>query len=492
MSIVSMLRGGNTSASDVTAPLHPFTLRLSHMAMLNAPRIADATEAYQGCSSIQSSAAERTPVELWRIILLIAVESPLLPRNGDDILDGVLLFSQGCMSLIRHQNIETLRCRLRLVCQVWNAILKDEGAHVSFLSNHRLHRVPFHCDGNRKIRRIEMAPYCIIFGENCGPRCVFPGDLPKLLQSTFEDFQWIEHLQLSDNCRHEFPTGLITDVLDKASRLRALALKIPYGPYGIVESLSDVLNHPTLTQITHLSIGPLGVYGEQRLGPTSFPAIRYLAIQIWDNPPQDHVLDWKFPSLSSFHVQRRSTSREKHLFRGLQRFLTSHGKQITSLNIEYSGLGDGIGSLANPIDETFWSRFPNLRLFGPGSFVLDDNFVPPPPEVQLESLAVQGFQARIFQDDPFRLDPYTDRLLLACGKLRVKKLIMLASWEDMGSRFAGISFGRMQLSSSAWPERLFHGAVAEGIDFFDINRVPITDPEGKLFLYRLRNPPGCE
>jgi hypothetical protein len=43
-------------------------------------------EAYQVNSSIQSSAAERTPIELWRMILLLAVESPLLPHNGDDNL----------------------------------------------------------------------------------------------------------------------------------------------------------------------------------------------------------------------------------------------------------------------------------------------------------------------------------------------------------------------------------------------------------------------
>jgi hypothetical protein len=430
------------------------------------------------------------------MILLIAVESPLLPHNGDDFLDGIVLFSRDCLSILRHQNIEAVRYRLRLVCRVWDAVLQDEGAHISYMYVDHLHRIQPHCDKNRKIRRIELAPYCTMFGINCGPRCTFPRYLPMTLPPTFEDLQWIEHLQL---LRGDFPTKLTMDILDKATRLRALDLQVSDV---VKEKLSDVLNHPNLTQITHLSIGSLGTgYGDQQVGPASFPAVQYLSIQISGRLRQKHLLDWKFPSLTSFRLQRkpgpvdlqRERSREDHAFYGLQRFLASHSKQIASLNIEYGHLGYEIGLLANPIDETFWSKFPSLRLFGPGMSLLDNKLVPPPPEVQLESLAILGLPTRP-EDNHFRIDPYIDRLVLACSRLRVKKLIMLASWEDMASGSARIGLSRMRgtyvfcLSSSAWPERLFQEAEAKGINVFDINRVPITDPEGQLFLEKLRNP----
>jgi hypothetical protein len=64
------------------------------------------------------------------------------------------------------------------------------------------------------------------------------------------------------------------DILDKATRLRTLDLQI-------LHKLSDVLNHPILTQVTHLSIGSLGTgCGEQQLGSGSFPAVQYPSIQI--------------------------------------------------------------------------------------------------------------------------------------------------------------------------------------------------------------------
>ena len=217
-------------------------------------------EADQVYPSTQPSAAERTPIELWRMFLLAAVESPLLPRNGDDILDGMILFSHGCLSLLRHQNIEALRCRLRLVCRVWNAILQDEGAHISYLYKDRLHLIPLHSDGNRKIRRIELIPRCALLSRYCGARCGISLELEKRLQPTVEDLQWIEHLQLSDDVRRAFPTEIIMDILDNASRLRALYLRMSSD---MKQNLADVLNHPTLAQLTHLSIGLLGAgYGE--------------------------------------------------------------------------------------------------------------------------------------------------------------------------------------------------------------------------------------
>jgi hypothetical protein len=86
------------------------------------------------------------------------------------------------------------------------------------------------------------------------------------------------------------------DILDKATRLRALDLQILHV---VKYKLSDALNHHTLTQVTHLSIGSLGTgYGEQQLGPGSFPAVQYPSIQISRNPRQEHLLDRKFPSKS--------------------------------------------------------------------------------------------------------------------------------------------------------------------------------------------------
>jgi len=419
-------------------------------------------------------AVERMPTELWQSILLSAIESPLLPRTGDDFVDGLMVFSSGCQSQYHYRKVEIVRTRLRLVCRSWNAFLQDVAAHRSFFSCVKLLRIPIRGEGTQNIRRVELADNCILNTCYCLERQPIPRDMKIYGKDATTQTKRVEYLQLpslySQNHRYE----VIMDILNSATRLRALA----FGPNDSFRQ-KFILNHTSLKHITHLSVGLFGTYSDgPRTQPFSFPAVRVLFIQIGDYRPREDILLWRFPSVTSLYIKRGTHSYGGHLLEGLDLFLAAYGRQITSLYIECK-------CRRNAVDALFWDWFPNVHLFGIELTAFESTCTPPPASNGLTSLAVRGIKPYCRVDWP-RLERCIDPLLKVCREWGIGRLIILTSWDELASVSAMKSkTTTFYYCSTVWAKRLFHEGIESGLQICDVERVPITAPEGVRFLQKL-------
>lgn len=397
------------------------------------------------------SAAERAPTELWQLILLRAVESPLLPRTGDDVVDGLLLFSSGCQSRHYYRKTEIVKTRLRLVCRSWNIFLHGVAAHTSFFFGHTLVRAPIHGGETLKTRRIETADNCILNQCTCLERRSRPHDLETDTEDIATQVQWVEYFQLPVLYSRDLRYQLVMEILDFATRLRALAL----GPTFLFDGeLAHILGHPSVQHVTHLSVGPFGTYSDEHgTQPLSFPAVELLLIRIGDYQTTDGVNSWTFPSLTSLIINRGTHHRDRGLLHGLDRFLAAHGKQVTSLYIECK-------CRREPMNETFWDWFPNVRLFGTE---LSSVYDKPRISNRVTSLAIRKIPP-YSSADWTRAGRYIDPLIKTCREWGIKQLIILTSWDEL-------------TSNAVSPRELFKEDLERGIRVCDVERVPMTAPE---------------
>ncbi|CAG8722796.1 9804_t:CDS:1, partial [Acaulospora colombiana] len=89
-------------------------------------------------SNMGDSAWERTPVEIWMLILGHAIASPLSPFLEDGtlpygIVESIDTFTNWCYSSKRLRNTIL---RLRSVCRTWSNILRDVAMECIFLDVH--------------------------------------------------------------------------------------------------------------------------------------------------------------------------------------------------------------------------------------------------------------------------------------------------------------------------------------------------------------------
>lgn len=425
---------------------------------------------------------QQIPVEIWRSILLIAVESPVLPRPGDDVLDGLILFSWECQ--FRNFVLEAMRERLRLVCRTWNAILENEGVYFGLLHGNTLQQVSFAHKKRQKIRRIESNFFWARPSPDLERRLEESSeDREKFLRSSnMEDVKYVEFLHISTNYNLTNQCELAMDILSRATRIRAVEIHTIYMTPG---ALNNILDHSAFDRITHFSIIMIGNHGWQ-VGRISFPAVQCLRIctRALSLSQEKYIDNWEFPSLTSLMLHRNYETGES-VFDGLGEFVAAHGKKVTSLNIEFTFPGELV-SLWYPIDDIFWGQFPNLRLLAPGLGALGNGLVPPPPEVKLTSLGIPGMLPLWKNYTPACFDGCIHPLLRACRTLRVKQLVLLSSWDAMASKFGAPTPGGF--CRSGWSKRLFEDAAVDGIEVVDIDRVPVADPQGVRFLEKLRGP----
>ncbi|KIM20929.1 hypothetical protein M408DRAFT_305897 [Serendipita vermifera MAFF 305830] len=418
-----------------------------------------------------TSAVQRTPVEVWQMILLPLVESPLFPRSGDNVVDGKAIFSICCHSGWIYDKMEALRLHLRLVCQTWNAILdlKDAGHHLASYDHGYIYRKYRWDEDNRKIRRIESirpCANCMTEPEGYSQAIGIPGDDTTKLVSLLLFPSW--------EADADYQLEFITGVLDNAPQLRALEI----SEHEISrDDFTHIINHHALARITHLSVGLLEA-DSQALGAASFPAVQFLRLEVVNRDPQDHVPNWHFPSITSFYLHRdESLKKGGDLFEGLDQFIALHGEKLTSMLIDYTSMGRRDDSKPYHDDKKFWEWFPNLQLFGPAMGALG-SLSRPPPQIKLTSLAIRGLHIWNSSRTTYPLDVHIDELLQTCKNLGIKKLVMTNSWETPPYNDT--------TEHSSWSKRLFEETAANGIQIFDSDGFPATHPMAVRFIEGLR------
>ncbi|PVF99596.1 hypothetical protein CPB86DRAFT_872460 [Serendipita vermifera] len=85
-------------------------------------------------------AIDRTPAEIWTLILICAIQHPLLPSSDKSLLPNVRIFNNN-LEIFR----EAYRThgRLRLVCSAWDEILKIYPLKSTYWRGEQLSLIPF-------------------------------------------------------------------------------------------------------------------------------------------------------------------------------------------------------------------------------------------------------------------------------------------------------------------------------------------------------------
>ncbi|KIM20931.1 hypothetical protein M408DRAFT_118070 [Serendipita vermifera MAFF 305830] len=285
-----------------------------------------------------------------------------------------------------------------------------------------------------------------------------------------ENTKSVVSMLLSYECKTDLQIQFIMNVLDNASNLRALQFSDEEVP---ITKVIRIINHQSLSQITHLAIS-IGEEGYETLDSASFPAVQVLHLNIMNEFVPKSLPDWRFPSITSFSLCRGEDYCEGgDLFDGLDQFITLHGKRITSMLINYTTMGTDSDSRPYHSKTKFWEWFPNLQLFGPGMGALG-SLSQPPSTIKLTALAICSLHTWGSTIIPYPFDIWVGELLQTCQELGIKKLVMTNSWE--------IPAHLNVTELSCWPRRLFEEAATNGIQVFDSDGLPATDPIAVRFI----------
>jgi hypothetical protein len=106
----------------------------------------------------------RVPLEIWEKILVYSISESFLPSLDDSILREIGLLEHDCKS---HQEAEQIWADLRLVCRLWNDILKRFSAHSLYWGGPATSPIP------RSALRVEILRYssfCPFFPETMQPK----------------------------------------------------------------------------------------------------------------------------------------------------------------------------------------------------------------------------------------------------------------------------------------------------------------------------------
>jgi hypothetical protein len=433
-------------------------------------------------------ASDRAPTEIWQSILTLAADSPLLPHQGCDIVDAIILFSSGCESQRRKFEAEATRTKLRLVCRSWDAFLSNRAFEMLLSS---AYTAVTSCSPRNPPQRFEILEP---FDCQCDGACLFSQQLPHLhsmsrgrtLNHTTVDSIWatVPGFESLEVCL--VPDDLLsTTILDRMVKLQALALKPTPSRQ---KELSILLQHDTILTITHLHLNGMFADALDAVPRDMFlPTLSSLSLDFTRSAhavasariERTPLNDWRLPALRALRVGGHV---EVELASGLHDFIFKSWPNVTSLYLDFTyGLWSG---RSEPLTVTsgIWTCFPNLKTFGVGLATLSCASPPPPPSYPRFTLLVDGIWRKDMGEQPDSCRPLVP-FIHALHDWNPNEIVFLSSWRQMNKclekrRSCGHPF-------TVLPRGVVSAIMARDIRVVDIDRVPICDDEGMLFLQTL-------
>lgn len=434
-------------------------------------------------------ASAQTPIEIWHMILSLAVDSPLLPHQDGDVVDLMTLFSSACRSQRNHIASEITRTCLRLVCRTWNQFLKDQGVQLvlSRVSN------PDPSWGLHEMaQRLEILTNIEC---QCGIGCHFTGKvLPSFNQQRISyGYQGPKtNYRVDSNSLLRLMEVIVArssielNLLDRMPYLRALEFIQPQNGQANFIQRRSVRNlaHLQLKAITATTLDDV-------VGNVSFANLRSLSIDFESTsdqtnyqPPHCTPIDkWHFPVLRTLricgHIERRISSSVLALIRQPR-------PALYSVYFDFTYAETANESTPFAITPSFWTSLPNLRVLGVGLPTLENEPSLPPPMYPQFTLVMEGIRRRphIPSTRPVLTGSYSlIPILQVLHEWNPNEILLLSSWADMSSSL------RQQKSSdpsaAVWPRTFFTALMDRGIKMVDIDKRSISDDEGILFLQTL-------
>ncbi|PVF95977.1 hypothetical protein CPB86DRAFT_827576 [Serendipita vermifera] len=309
------------------------------------------------------SAVERTPVEVWWLILEGAVDSPLLPFTeggtlSTDLIENVDLFSANCRKyrvyrVVTQATVE----RLRLVCGTWAKLLQrnaSELALIEFGSYQPIIEIE-----NQRVKRVDIwgDRTCICEGSDQKRKCPFRQDFDKwwgrgnaleyakYLHNYLRDVKILSLDWLMTSSLHFFTPlsnlvalSIFCDQVKYTWRLEALSDYTPRLSHLHLQKLRE--RSPFLSEtFTHLDLHYLSV--EFEASSREFQPEKFM--------------DWTFQSLRTLVIQG---SVQISCGEFVKTFISRHSGGLIGLDVTYHCDGSGY------IPPNMREGFPNIQTFG--------------------------------------------------------------------------------------------------------------------------------
>ncbi|PVF95972.1 hypothetical protein CPB86DRAFT_875318 [Serendipita vermifera] len=314
------------------------------------------------------SAVERTPLEIWRLILQYAVASPILPfvnenRLSTDLIESLHLFSTKCHHYrnYRDTTLSTLE-RLRLVCRTWANLLQDNSRDFALSDLESHHFTPEQT--NKYARRVHLWTWtvcgCMTFREM--EMCDYNRGLSTIgWKHKSEDEQSLQ--RLIPNVRillWDWPSFPSLKFLGPLSNLTALSLDCDkYADHAW--SLEQLRVYTP--RLTHLHLKHLNEMSRLLSEKFSHPTLRYLSLEIqhcYDMTSCQDILNWTLPALETFRIS--GVVHPQHTG-CINTFLFRHAKNLDGLDISYL-IFDPPHYTPGHIPPNLWNICPKLTRMG--------------------------------------------------------------------------------------------------------------------------------
>ncbi|PVF99637.1 hypothetical protein CPB86DRAFT_796427 [Serendipita vermifera] len=327
-------------------------------------------------------AVQRTPVEIWSMILRHAVATPMLPFTdaardhlGTNIVQNMLLFPQDCELYRKSAAINTTTKNLRLVCRTWADILEDVHQRCIFASDRGILNPYSDAKILHGAERVQITEDFIMC--NC---CFAGGGKECLLQQEYDlygeyDVDWLEQLE-NATLQHLFGQVRILSIDNWRFDIKKLigmmpklrALRLIQTERCATQSIPSLI--PQSFHLTHLHLAQLlwqdfCKHFQVRstcLQPLLYLGLDFICKQSWRAQPESTTLpriEWDYPNLVNLYIRGTLPYEAKEEF---DQFLRQCGRNVTGFvnRCSFYKRGERIGPEGIPPED----RFPRLALYG--------------------------------------------------------------------------------------------------------------------------------
>ncbi|KAG8775523.1 hypothetical protein FRC15_000476 [Serendipita sp. 397] len=432
------------------------------------------------------STIERTPVEIWREILSQVLKTWLLPGNGDNLLDDLLLFNADCESTLEYTRVESIRRQLRLVCRTWKG-LADEHNIALTISDLRDISIPSKSDISRA-RRIQFPSTWKCICKRC-PHQFGSGSVvatSMAYQTTTSSLRGTrKEVTLPfkpERARVILLKPLQRDILDYLQHtpcLSAFAAHINEFWEGKEPQI-----HTLFAGLTHLCLSttsPVGPAITLHLQHLKFLDIGFSKDSL-SKGTLSRLESWKFPQLTSLRIGGiiDATSSDK-----VSAFSRSHATTLENLITEHTFVLDGV-PLPRIIDFQLLGGLPRLKAFGISILTLDQLSDDLSSNDHLGDYHSPRQLSLLLTDiDIFRNWHHVGIVLIAkqCIRLctsptsRFGEVVIPYSWKQLTSKYdAEFQYSLGNIHEVAQHDPFFSASVFFG-EIYESN-VPFLDREG--------------
>ncbi|PVF99643.1 hypothetical protein CPB86DRAFT_783529 [Serendipita vermifera] len=446
------------------------------------------------------SSIQRTPVEVWRMILHHAVASSLLPfidESHNRLCTGIIqtldLFTEACMAYQMYRGSEKTIKSLRLVCRMWASILPATSLSRCMITDLRAVCYPGRDILSLKgVERLQLGLncYCVfnkLEGDDmedtteCVSGYVSPrGETERDWWGYLEDEatkELIGRVQIFTTYDHNFHKKKILGLMP---RLQALSLGFPGRSPPLVAYLSILPQDSCITHLQLYSLPWLEFTAYFAKECHNLPCLRYLHLcfdyrSIWDTNVK-HDGEWASLELESLII----TGSPGVPMEYMDPFLSRWGKTVRDyVDVSYS-LHTQKKAVSAPDGIPPFHHFPHLSIYGTR---LETIVTEPDIRHQSQIASVSHssgrpgtFLLRVLYSEPYcPPEESAFRFIAYVKKWCFLEVVLDRSWTNLRTMWEFDKPSKPLSEAARWHQIFFRTLLKEGLNVLDRYSIPISD-----------------